>query len=305
MVPVAGTIAVIVAISSWLVPTPSPTPGFHPPADRRRLARYPCPVRIATWNVDSIRARLDAVTAWIDVNQPDVLALQETKVAARSFPRAPFLERGYELAVGESDGTGGVALASRCGIDDVVVGIPGAVPPLAEPRSISATCGPVRVHTVYAPNGRKVGTRDHEIKLAWLALFRAWLEIDGCARRATVVVGDLNIAPTDLDVWEPGRYRKRNLTSPPERAAFERLVALGLVDVVRVGHGRHPVFTWWNRRGDFFATDRGWRLDHALVDTETAALVRSARVDRAERARPGASDHAPVVVDLDLDAGAG
>lgn len=239
------------------------------------------------------------VEQWIDSYQPDVLCLQETKVSDRMFPRAPFLERGYELAVGESGGYGGVAMASKLGLDRVVVGIPGAAAPLAECRTISADVAGLRIHTVYAPNGRKVGTRHHEIKLAWLELFRAWVTMDGLeANQPTVVIGDLNIAPADIDVWEAKRYRKRNLTSPPERASFEKLLAAGLVDVIREHHGDMPVFTWWNRRSDFYETDRGWRLDHALVDSATADLVTAAYVDRAVRGSEGASDHAPVVLDL-------
>lgn len=244
---------------------------------------------------------------WMDDNQPDVICLQETKVGDRAFPRTPFLERGYELAVAGSGGHGGVALLSRFGLSAVTLGIPGAKRPLAERRSISADVPTsassdapvVRLHTVYAPNGRKVGTRHHEVKLAWLALFLAWVTMDGLADgRPTMVAGDLNVAPTDLDVWEPARYRRRNLTSPPERNAFDAFVEAGLVDVVRSHHGDDAVFTWWNRRGDFYQSDRGWRLDHVLADPATAATVSSVTIDRVERGRAGSSDHAPLVVDL-------
>jgi exodeoxyribonuclease-3 len=193
-----------------------------------------------------------------------------------------------------------VALASRLGLSAVQVGIPGAVAPLAERRSISADVAGIRFHTVYAPNGRKVGTRHHEIKLAWLSLFTSWVSIDGLADGApTVVAGDLNVAPADIDVWEPSRYRRRNLTSPPERTAFDALLASGLIDVVRANHPDDSMFTWWNRRGDFYASDRGWRLDHVLADPATAASVGDVSVDRAERGRTGSSDHAPLLVDID------
>ncbi|MGI9597451.1 MAG: exodeoxyribonuclease III [Acidimicrobiales bacterium] len=256
-------------------------------------------MRIASWNVDSIRARLPLVERWIDETRPDVLCLQETKVSDRAFPRAPFTERGYDVAVAGSGGYGGVAMMARPGLRRVQVGIPGARPPLAERRTVSADVDGLRIHTVYAPNGRKVGTRHHEVKLAWLELFRAWVVMDGLGDgRPTMVIGDLNIAPADIDVWEPARYRKRNLTSPAERCRFERLLGAGLVDLVRRHHGDEPVFTWWNRRGDFYESDRGWRLDHALADPATAARLRSVLVDRAERGRPGASDHAPLLVEL-------
>lgn len=258
-------------------------------------------LRIASWNVESIRAHHDQVIAWIDATGPDVICLQETKAGTRKFPRHAFSARGYELVVhGGDDGRGGVAIASRLELSEVTVGIPGAVSPLNEPRSISASVGGVRVHTCYAPNGRKVGTRAHEIKLAWFALLAAWLELDRADHAEQILIGDLNIAPLNIDIWEPHRYRKRNLTSPPERAAFAALLSDGaLVDVVREHFGEKHVFTWWNRRSDFYETDRGWRLDHLLADPATAARIASVMVDRAERGRPGSTDHAPLLATLD------
>ena len=256
-------------------------------------------LRLSSWNLDSIRARYQLLLAWLDQQQPDVVCLQETKVSARAFPRAGLEERGYEIACSDASGHGGVAVLSRVGLDDPIVGIPGAKPPLNEQRSISATCGGLRVHSVYAPNGRKVGTRYHQTKLAWLSLFAAWVGIDGLDDgNAVVVLGDLNVAPSDLDVWDASRYRKRNLTSPDERAAFQKLLDVGLVDVVRSCYGDEIVYTWWNRRGDFFESDRGWRLDHCLADPTTAAAVNAVVVDRSQRGLVGASDHAPLIVDV-------
>lgn len=262
-------------------------------------------LRIASWNVESIRAHHDQVIAWIDANSPDVICLQETKAGPRKFPQHAFAKRGFELVIhGGDDGRGGVALGSRAGLSgvelsDVTLGIPGAVSPLNEPRSISASVGDLRIHTCYAPNGRKVGTRVHQIKLAWFALLAAWLEIDRAEHARQILIGDLNIAPLDVDIWEPHRYRKRNLTSPPERAAFASLLSEGeLVDVVRAHFGDEAVFTWWNRRSDFYESDRGWRLDHLLADPVTAANVASVSVDRAERGRPGSTDHAPLLAKI-------
>ncbi len=256
-------------------------------------------MRIATWNVNSIRARTERVGWWLDEHQPDVIAVQETRCTPAQVPGALFADRGYQVVAHGVGSRGGVALASRVGLVDVTLGIPGAVHPLDLPVSISATCGDLRIHTAYAPNGRKVGTEPHRVKLAWFALFAAWMTIDGVTDRPTVVAGDLNIAPTDLDVWDPARYRKRNLTSRPERDAFAALLETGLVDVVRAHHGDTRLSSWWNRRGDFYESDRGWRLDHILTDPTTAKRVRTAVIDRRERGVARSSDHAPCYIDID------
>ena len=257
-------------------------------------------MKIASWNVESIRAHHDQVIAWIDANEPDVVCLQETKAGTRKFPRQEFESRGYEIVLhGGDDGHGGVAIASRLPLDDVTLGIPGAIAPLDEPRSIAATVGGVRLHTAYAPNGRKVGTHTHQIKLAWFTLYTAWLEAEREHFEHVMLAADLNIAPLDIDVWEPSRYRKRNLTSPPERAAFEHLLSAGdLVDIVRATFGDDPVFTWWNRRSDFYETNRGWRLDHVLASPSLADRVTDLTIDRAERGRDGSTDHAPLFVTM-------
>lgn len=276
-------------------------------------------LRIATWNVESIRAHHDQVVAWTERNQIDVLCMQETKCPTERFPRDGFRSAGYDLATyGGEGGRGGVAAAHRVPITDPVMGIPGAVAPLADPLSMSFSVDlsnraaddlkgtglgvapdPLRVHTCYAPNGRKVGTRHHEIKLAWFALYAAWLGIERADHPEQLVVGDLNIAPLDVDIWEPSRYRKRNLTSPRERLAFDALLDDGaLVDIVRNRFGDEAVFTWWNRRSDFYETDRGWRLDHMLATPASATRIDQLWVDRAERGRSGSTDHAPVVCDI-------
>lgn len=255
--------------------------------------------------MESIRAHHDQVVSWTERNEIDVLCMQETKCPADRFPRHGFSGAGYDLVTyGGEGGRGGVAVAHRVPVTDVVTGIPGAVAPLADPLSLSfsvpdADAGPLRIHTCYAPNGRKVGTRPHEIKLAWFALYAAWLGIDRAEHPEQLVAGDLNIAPLDIDIWEPARYRKRNLTSPRERAAFDALLDGGeLLDVVRDRFGEDHVYTWWNRRSDFYETDRGWRLDHVLATPATAARITELWVDRSERGRPGSTDHAPIVADV-------
>lgn len=261
------------------------------------------PMRLASWNVESIRAHLEQVTDWIDVNSPDLVCMQETKAGTRKFPVRPFVERGFDVVVhGGDDGRGGVAIVSRLPLDDVTLGFSGSVAPLDEPRSISATAAGIRLHTVYAPNGRKVGTRAHAVKLAWLSLLTSWLKIDRAAAGDQILIGDLNIAPLDLDVWNAERYRSRNLTSPAERAAFVGLLDDGeLVDVIRDRFGDDSVYTWWNRRSDFYESDRGWRLDHFLATPPIAARVKSVSIDRAERGRNGSTDHAPLLVTLAAD----
>jgi len=257
-------------------------------------------VKIVSWNVESIRAHHDQVIRWIDAEQPHVICMQETKAGPRKFPQQGFVERGYELAIhGGDDGRGGVAVASRLPMTDISLGIPGAVSPLDEPRAIAATVDGVRLHTAYAPNGRKVGTHAHQVKLAWFTLYTAWLQAERVEFERLLVAADLNIAPRDIDVWDASRYRKRNLTSPPERQAFDHLLdAADLVDIVRHTHREQPVFTWWNRRSDFYETNRGWRLDHLLASPELAADVTGVSIDRTERGRPGSTDHAPLMVTL-------
>ena len=260
-------------------------------------------MRLVSWNVDSVRARLGLVTSWVDAHQPDVLCLQEIKCSPERFPAKPFLERGFEIHVHSEGGQGGVALLSRPPSSDVRLGIPGATAPLNERRSISATVDGVRIHTVYAPNGRKVGTSHHALKLAWFQLLTAWIQMDDFDDQPVILIGDLNIAPLDIDIWDVTRYRKRNLTSPPERQAFQNLEHLGLTDIVRASLGDRRAYSWWNRREGFFSTDRGWRLDHALANTEAQRRVKSVSIDRSARERatpedPTPSDHAPLVVDL-------
>jgi len=230
-----------------------------------------------------------------------VACLQETKAGPRKFPTQALKARGFEIIVhGGDDGRGGVALASKLAFDDVDLGIPGAVAPLNEPRSIAVTIDGLRIHTAYAPNGRKVGTRPHQIKLAWFTLYAAWLQAERAEFDDLLLAADLNIAPLDIDIWEPSRYRKRNLTSPKEREAFDHLLDDGaMVDVVRERFGDQHVYTWWNRRSDFYESDRGWRLDHVLATPTAAEQVTELTVDRTERGRPGSTDHAPLSVTLD------
>jgi exodeoxyribonuclease III len=252
----------------------------------------------ATWNVNGINAHVEQVTAWLATYQPDVLAIQETQCHSARFPNDRFEEIGYHVAAVGDGGRSGVALVSRQPTTDVVNGIPGAVGPFAEPRFVRATVNGIRYINGYAPNGRKVGAPEHHFKLAWLKLLQAVVEEEIRTYAHVVVAADLNIAPTDKDVWDAHHYRNRNLTSPQERAAFTELLEIGLTDIVRVAHPDTQLSSWWNRRGDFFTSDRGWRLDHLLVTSPLKSEIQRVHIDRSTRESPGGSDHAPILAQL-------
>jgi exodeoxyribonuclease III len=261
-------------------------------------------VRIATWNVNSIRARVDRVAAFLERQQVDVLAMQETKCRDDQFPHLPFEALGYEVAhVGHSQWNG-VAIASRVGLDDVRVGFDGMPrwgdPPAAEARAISAVCRGVRLWSLYIPNGRTLDDPHLLYKLDWLAhLARTatgWLAEDPGAQIG--LLGDWNIAPTDEDVWSVPFYAGRTHTSPPERAAYQGVVDAGYADLARAHTPGPGVYTYWDYTQLRFPKNRGMRIDFALGSPALAARVEHAFFDRQERKGKGASDHAPVVVDL-------
>lgn len=261
-------------------------------------------MRLATWNVNSLKARLARVEAWLATAQPDVLCLQETKLADEAFPGEVFESLGYASAHHGTGRWNGVAIVSRVGLDDVCAGFHDDDPSSpGEPRLLAATCGGVRVLSVYVPNGRLVGSQFYEAKLDWLARLRAELEATCDPNGAVAVCGDFNVAPEDRDVWDIGRFAGATHVSEAERAALARVVDWGLRDVVRDhAAGEAGPFTWWDYRGGAFHKGEGMRIDLALLSDPLAALVQRAFVDRDAR-KKGAlseppSDHAPVVVDL-------
>lgn len=268
-------------------------------------------MRIATWNVNSLKARLEKVGWWLERAQPDILLMQETKLADADVPTAELERRGYAIAHHGEGRWNGVAIASRVGIADVVTNFgeplrPARTPdvgddePLAEARMIAATCGAVRVVSIYAPNGRTVGSPFFAAKLAWYARLSAWLERSQRSSEALVIGGDFNVAPTDADVWDPKACHGGTHVSPEERAAFERLCDWGLVDAYRLVHAEPERYTWWDYRAGMFHKNYGMRIDHCLVSTPLAARVKWADIDReARKGKPVPSDHAPLVVDLD------
>jgi exodeoxyribonuclease-3 len=257
-------------------------------------------VRIATWNVNSIKQRVPRLLPWLDERRPDVVCLQETKVADDAFSELlsePLAERGYALAVHGEPTWNGVAILSRAGLDDVVKGVPGAPGfPDPEARAVSATCGGIRVVSVYVPNGRVPGSDHYEYKLAWLASLR---EMIAAGPDATVVCGDMNIAPTDEDVFNPEAYIGHTHVTDRERGALAELTSLGLHDVVRDRWPGERVFSYWDYRAGMFHQDLGMRIDLVLAGGPVADRVKAAWIDRKARKGSGPSDHAPVIVDLD------
>jgi exodeoxyribonuclease-3 len=257
-------------------------------------------VRIATWNVNSIKQRVPRFLPWLDQRQPDVACLQETKLADDAFMELlgePLAERGYEIALHGEATWNGVAILSQVGLEDVVSGVPGSPGfPHPEARAVSATCGGVRVVSVYVPNGRAPGSEHYEYKLAWLASLRKML---ASGPDALVVCGDMNIAPTDEDVFNPEAYVGHTHVTPAERAALGELVGLGLHDVVRDRWPGERVFSYWDYRAGMFHQDLGMRIDLILASDPVAGRVRAAWIDREARKGSGPSDHAPVIMDLD------
>jgi exodeoxyribonuclease III len=257
-------------------------------------------VRVATWNVNSIKQRLPRLLPWLDQREPDVVCLQETKVTDEAFDQLlshELASRGYAIARHGEAQWNGVAILSRTGLDDAVVGVAGAPGfPLPEARAVSATCGGIRVYCVYVPNGREPDSEHYRYKLAWLA---ALGEMVRNGPQAAMVCGDMNIAPADIDVFDPNAYVGHTHVSPPERAALAKLQELGLRDVVRDRWPTERVFTYWDYRAGMFHQDLGMRIDLVLAAATVAGRVQAAWVDRHARKGTGPSDHAPLIVDLD------
>jgi exodeoxyribonuclease III len=269
---------------------------------------------LATWNVNSVKARLPRLVEWLGQAEPDVVGLQETKVSSALFPAAEVEELGYEVAAHGDGRWNGVALLSRIGLEQVSLGFPGEPgyegeaadallldePGLRRPeaRAVGADCGGVRVWSLYAPNGRTPGSAHYAYKLDWYAAFRTALAAELERYPDLVAFGDFNVAPTDADVWDPAVFVGSTHVTPPERQALADLRALGLTDVVpRPMKGPHP-FTYWDYRAGAFPKDMGMRIDLVYASQDVAARVTGAYVDREARKGHAPSDHAPIVVDL-------
>ena len=255
-------------------------------------------MRFATWNVNSVKARLPRLLEWLDTAKPDVLLLQETKVAQDGFPAAEVRSLGYDTAEYGQGRWNGVAVLSRVGLDRVTRGFDGMPGyPGPEARVIGATCGGVRFISVYVPNGRTPEDPHYQYKLNWLAALRTALAAE-VAAGPLVVAGDFNVAPTDDDVWDPAVFAGSTHVTPPEREALAAIEGLGFEDVVgRPMKGDRP-FTYWDYRAGMFHLNKGMRIDLVLATADVAARVSDAVIDREARKGKGPSDHAPIVVDL-------
>lgn len=254
-------------------------------------------MRLATWNVNSLRSRIDRVEAFLQRHDIDVLALQETKAREDQLPLMGLQSLGYEVASAGYNQWNGVAIISRVGLEDVEVGFPGMPgygdPVAAEARAIAATCAGVRLWSLYVPNGRKPDDPHYVYKLDWLARLREaatpWLGVE------TAMVGDWNICPTDDDVFDVTQFKTSTHVTPAERVAFQAFLDDGYAEVTRA---HAPGYTYWDYYRQRFERDRGLKIDFVLASPALAARVTGAAIDRDERAGTGASDHAPVMVDL-------
>jgi exodeoxyribonuclease-3 len=260
-------------------------------------------VRIATWNVNSLKARLPRVEGWLEECQPDVLCMQETKLADSAFPALTFSALGYESAHHGEGRWNGVAIMSRVGLeapaagfapDDEIMG--------NEARILSATCSGIRIATVYVPNGRSLDDEQYQWKLQWLARLRDHLEASCDPADPVVVCGDFNIAPDDRDVWDPNAVHGATHVSQPERDALADLEAWGLVDVFRRHHESGGLYSWWDYRAGNFHKHLGMRIDLMLATKPLAERSQWALIDRNARKGQQPSDHAPLMIDFDVDA---
>jgi exodeoxyribonuclease-3 len=261
-------------------------------------------MRIATWNVNSVVARLPRLVEWLEQAAPDVVCLQETKVAQGAFPADEVTALGYEVAQNGQGRWNGVAILSKAGLADVEPGLPGdpGFPDenILEARTIAATCGGVRLRSVYVPNGRTLDDPQFAYKLRWLAALREAVGPDAAGSVPFAVMGDFNVAPADDDVWDPAAFVGSTHVTPAERAQLAGLRDTGLTDVVpRIAKGPHP-YTYWDYRGGAFHKGMGMRIDLVYANATLAGAVSDAFVDREARKGKGPSDHAPVVVDLRL-----
>lgn len=253
-------------------------------------------MKLATWNVNSLKVRLPHVLDWLAQQSPDVLCLQETKQEDKAFPFAELEAAGYHAVHNGQKTYNGVAILARGNMADVTRDIPGFDDP--QKRIIAATAGDVRVVCAYVPNGSEVGSDKYAYKLRWLAALHDWLKEELVRHPRLALLGDYNIAPEDRDVHDPVAWKDQVLCSEPERAAFRALTALGLADAFRIFDQPEKSFSWWDYRMLGFRRNAGLRIDHILLSQPLVPRCRSCGIDRAPRKLERPSDHAPVIAEL-------
>ena len=253
-------------------------------------------MKIATWNVNSLKVRLPHLLDWLAATSPDIVCLQELKLEDHNFPVAEVGAAGYKAAFSGQKTYNGVAILARAPLAGVQPGIPGFED--EQKRVLAASVGDVRVVCAYVPNGQSVGSDKYEYKLKWLRAFRDWLRAELAAYPNLVVLGDYNVAPEDRDVHDPKLWQGQVLCSEPERAAFRALLDLGLKDSFRLFEQPERSYTWWDYRLNAFKRNLGLRIDHILLGSALAAKLEACAIDLAPRRLERPSDHAPVVADL-------
>ncbi len=254
-------------------------------------------VRIATWNVNSLRARLPRVLSWLEATRTEVVCLQETKQSDLNFDPTPFEALGYQVLHHGDGQWNGVAIVSSVGLSDPIAGF-GRADLEAGCRILTATCGGIRVSSVYAPNGRALDDPHYEVKLHWFEQLETWLRDEGLVDVPHAICGDFNIAPSELDVYDPQALVGMTHVSDKERAALERLFSLGYRDAYRTINPEQQGFSWWDYRGGAFHQNHGMRIDLLLTSPLLTSRVTEAAVDRAARKGEKPSDHAPVTISL-------
>jgi len=253
-------------------------------------------MKLATWNVNSLKVRLPQVIDWLQTNQPDMLCLQETKLSDENFPAAEIAAIGYESVFIGQKTYNGVAILSKHKGSEIITAIPGFED--EQKRVVAATYGDVRVISVYVPNGDTVESEKYQYKLRWLPALTGWLQQELKDHQKLAILGDFNIAPEDRDVYDPQLWQGKVLCSQPERAAFGDLLQLGLTDSFRLFEQAEKSYTWWDYRMMAFRLNRGLRIDHILLSNALASICTSCTVDKAIRKLERPSDHAPVVAEL-------
>lgn len=255
-------------------------------------------MKIATWNVNSLKVRLPHLLDWLATESPDVVCLQETKTTDEVFPAAELEQAGYKSVFSGQKTYNGVAILSRTEATDVVMGIPGFAD--EQKRVLAATVDGTRVICLYIPNGQSVDSDKYQYKLAWLYALQGWLKAELAAHPRLVVLGDFNIAPEDRDCHDPVAWAGQVLCSDPEREHFRDLLGQGLKDAFRLFDQDDKAYSWWDYRQGGFRRNLGLRIDIILITEELAAACRNCRIDRTPRAWERPSDHAPVVVEIEL-----